>query len=59
MPFSKMSSNDLKSFLHAENSIFHKNSSIKTISKKTREMAKRFWQINHVFDHNENAISCD
>ena len=54
-----MSNNHLKNFLHAENPIFHKISSIKTISKKTREMIKRFCQINEVSDDNENAISCD
>ena len=59
MPFSKVSNNDLKSFLHAENPILHKNSSITTMSKKTREMMKRFCQINQVFDDNENAIRCD
>ena len=47
--FSKMSNNDLKNFLHAENPIFH----------KIREMMKCFCQINQVFDDNENAISCD
>ena len=31
MPFSKMSNNDLKNFLHVENPIFYKNSSIKTM----------------------------
>ena len=59
MHFSKMSNNNLKSLLYAENPIFHKNSSIKAVSKKTREMTKRFCQINQVFDNNENAISCD
>ena len=29
------------------------------MSKKTREMMKHFYQINQVFDVNENAISCD
>ena len=43
---SKMSNNDLKSFLHVENPIFYKNSSIKTMPKKTREMMKPFCQMN-------------
>ena len=43
--FSKMSDNDLKNFFHAENPIFHKISTIKTTSKKIREMMKRFHQI--------------
>ena len=59
MPFSKMSNNDLKSFLHVENPIFYKNSSIKTMPKKTREMMKLFCQMNQVFDDNENEISFD
>ena len=50
---------DLKNFLHAENPIFHKISSIKRMSKKTRGMMKCFCQINQVFDNNENAISYD
>ena len=59
LSFSKMSNNNLKNFLHAENCIFHKISSIKTMSKKTREMMKHFCQMNQVFDNNENTISCD
>ena len=59
MPFSKMSNNDLKSFLHVENPIFYRNSSIKTMPKKTREMMKLFCQMNQVFDDNENEISFD
>ena len=54
-----MSNNDLKSFLHAENPIFHKSSSVKAMSKKTREIIKRFCQINRVFHDNQNTISCD
>ena len=60
MPFSKISNNDLKNFLHAENPIFHKIVPLnQCLTKKTREMMKRFSQINQVFDDNENAISCD
>ena len=58
MPFSKMS-NDRKSFLYAENPIFHKISFMKTMSKKTKEIMKWFCQINQVLGNNENAISCD
>ena len=59
LPFPKMSNNNLKNFLHAENPIFHKISSIKTMSKKPRGMMKRFCKINQVFDDNENATSCN
>ena len=57
--FLKMSNNNVKNNLHAENPIFHKISSIKTTSKKTREIMNCFCQINQVFDDNENVISCD
>ena len=58
MPFSKMP-NDRKSFLYAENPIFHKISFIKTMFKKTKEIMKWFCQINQVLGNNGNAISCD
>ena len=50
MPFAEMSDNDLKSFLYAGKPIFYKNSSIKIMSRKTKEMMKRFCQRNQVFD---------
>ena len=50
--------NSQERFLHVENPMFHKNSSITTMSMKTREMKKRFCQINQVFDDNGKTISC-
>lgn len=55
-----MSNNDLKNLLHATKpTSSSKNTSIKTISNKTREMMKCFCQINKFFDDNENVISWD
>ena len=38
---------------------FYKSSSIKRMCEKTREIMKRFCQMNQVFDDNENAINFD
>ena len=60
MPFPKMSNNDQKNLLHAAKpTSSSKGKSIKTISKKAREMMKRFCQINQFFEDNENVLICD
>ena len=51
--------NDLKNFIHAENPTFHKNSSIKTMSEKTRGDERFLPNKSSFFDNNENAITCD
>ena len=59
MPFSKMSNNHQKNLHAAKPASSSKGTSIKTTSKKAREMMKRFCQINQFFEDNENVLSCD